>query len=209
MARPGGGSLGPSSVLRMGACCSSDRSARLSLARSARRASVACAACPATDRWRLSFFVFAGISNFPPCVSGILNSFSLRWPRHWELLEERESECTSSTRRCSERKARPLRARATPAAPHRDPRRMVLETWFSEFKISAHVPDPGVDAGQNPGPRWAHTFTALHELGEAYVLGGIRSAQNLSALDDSVWCLNLRTLRWEELAPQPETEEGV
>ena len=86
---------------------------------------------------------------------------------------------------------------------------MVLETWFSEFKISAHVPDPGVDAGQNPGPRWAHTFTALHELGEAYVLGGIRSAQNLSALDDSVWCLNLRTLRWEELAPQPETEEGV
>ena len=73
---------------------------------------------------------------------------------------------------------------------------MVLETWFSDFKVSPYVDE--TESGASPGPRWAHTFDALHELGEACVIGGIKSAKDLSALDDKFYCLNLRTLKWEE-----------
>lgn len=81
---------------------------------------------------------------------------------------------------------------------------MVLETWFSDFKVSPYVDE--AESGASPGPRWAHTFDALHELGEAYVIGGIKSAKDLSALDDKFYCLNLRTLKWEEHVPE---DEGV
>ncbi|QDZ24102.1 hypothetical protein A3770_12p66200 [Chloropicon primus] len=84
---------------------------------------------------------------------------------------------------------------------------MVLETLFSDFKVSAHVDEN--EASPSPGPRWAHTFSALHEIGEAYLIGGVTSAKDLSALDESVYCLNLRTLKWEEVETEKGTECGV
>ena len=77
---------------------------------------------------------------------------------------------------------------------------MVLETWFSDFKVSELVEKGNPSSSEGgPGPRWAHTFNALYELGEAHVIGGIRSANDLSALDDRTYCLNLTTLKWEAI----------
>ncbi len=93
---------------------------------------------------------------------------------------------------------------------------MVLETWFSDFKVSrldgarlvddgevATSPRPrdGAESSVSPGPKWAHSFNVLHALGEAYLIGGMRSAKDLTSLDENVYCLNLRTLHWQVVAP--------
>ena len=83
---------------------------------------------------------------------------------------------------------------------------MVLETWFSDFKVAKLEAGAGHSnsstSANSPGGKWAHTLSTLHELGEVFLIGGISSVKDLNALDENIYCLNLRTLTWEILKPK-------